>query len=56
MRHTVSCEGAADEDVVDPPFVEPLELQPAIVRAAAAPRAAIATGVFLSLTAGSPSG
>src|SRR6266566_1661581 len=55
IRHTVSCAGAADEGV-DPGVDEPLELQPAIARAAAAPNAAIAAGVFLSLTAGSPSG
>jgi hypothetical protein len=41
---------------VDPADDEPLELQPAIARAAAATDAAIAAGVFLSLTAGSPSG
>jgi len=55
IRHTVSCVGADDEDV-DPVVDEPLELQPAMARAAAAPSAAIAAGVFLSLTAGSPSG
>jgi hypothetical protein len=55
IRHTVSCAGAADEDV-DPADDEPLELQPAMARAAAATEAAIAAGVFLSLTAGSPSG
>ena len=54
IRHTVSCAGAADDDV-DPAVDEPLELQPAIARAAA-PSAAIAAGVFLSLPAGSPSG
>jgi hypothetical protein len=54
MRHTVSCAGAADED--EPVVDEPPELQPAMARAAAAPSAAIAAGVFLSLTAGSPSG
>jgi hypothetical protein len=55
IRHTVSCVGTADEDV-DPADDEPLELQPAMARAAAATEAAIAAGVFLSLTAGSPSG
>jgi hypothetical protein len=55
IRHTVSCVGAAGEDV-DPADDEPLELQPAMARAAAATDAAIAAGVFLSLTAGSPSG
>jgi hypothetical protein len=55
IRHTVSCAGAADEDV-DPVVDEPLELQPAMARAAAAPSATIAAGVFLSPTAGSPSG
>jgi hypothetical protein len=54
IRHTVSCAGAADED--EPVVDEPPELQPAMARAAAAPSAAIAAGVFLSLTAGSPSG
>jgi hypothetical protein len=55
IRHTVSCAGAADEEL-DPVVDEPPELQPAIARAAAAPSAAIAADVFLSLTAGSPSG
>jgi hypothetical protein len=55
IRRTVSCAWVADEDV-DPAVVEPPELQPAIARAAAAPSAAIAAGVFLSPTAGSPSG
>jgi hypothetical protein len=55
IRHTVSCAGAADDEV-DPVVDEPPELQPAIARAAAAPSAAIAADVFLSLTAGSPSG
>ena len=55
IRHTVSCAGAADEDE-DPVVDEPPELQPAMARAAAVPSAAIAAGVFLSLTAGSPSG
>jgi hypothetical protein len=52
IRHTVICAGAADDEL-DPVVDEPLELQPAIARAAAAPTAAIAAGVFLSLTAGS---
>jgi hypothetical protein len=56
IRHTVSCAGADDEDDWDPVVDEPLELQPAMARAAAAPIAAMAAGVFLSLTAGSPSG
>jgi hypothetical protein len=55
IRHTVSCAGAADEDEA-PVVDEPPELQPAMARAAAAPSAAIAAGVFLSLIAGSPSG
>jgi hypothetical protein len=55
IRHTVSCAGAADVDV-DPAVDEPPELQPAMARAAAATDAAIAADVFLSLTAGSPSG
>jgi hypothetical protein len=56
IRQTVSCAGAADEDV---PALDELlepELQPAIARVVAAPSAAITAGVFLSLTAGSPSG
>ena len=36
IRHTVSCAGAAEEEVA-PVDDEPLELQPAIARAAAAP-------------------
>jgi hypothetical protein len=56
IRHTTSCAGAPDEDDGVPVFDVPLELQPAMARAVAAPRAAIAAGVFLSLIAGSPSG
>jgi hypothetical protein len=53
----VSCAGADDdEDDEDPVLDEPLELQPAMARAAAAPTAAMAAGVLLSFTAGSPSG
>jgi hypothetical protein len=54
IRHTVSCAGAEEEEVV-PVVDEPLELQPAIASAAAAPNAASAAGVFLSPTAGTPS-
>jgi len=50
----VSCAGAADDE--EPVVDEPPELQPAMARAAAVLSAAIAAGVFLSLTAGSPSG
>jgi hypothetical protein len=53
IRHTVSCAGAEEEEVV-PVVDEPLELQPAIASAAAAPSAASAAGVFLSPTAGTP--
>jgi hypothetical protein len=56
IRQTVSCAGADDEDDVDPPADELLELQPAIASAAAVPNATSATGVFLSPTAGTPSG
>jgi hypothetical protein len=55
----VSCAGADDEDDDDPPAdepLEPLELQPAIASAAAVPNATSAAGVFLSPTAGTPSG
>jgi hypothetical protein len=53
----VSCAGADDEDDDDdPPADELLELQPAIASAAAVPNATSATGVFLSPTAGTPSG
>jgi hypothetical protein len=46
-------EGFDDDEVgVD----EPLELQPAIASAAAAPNATSAAGVFLSPTDGTPSG
>ena len=45
IRRTVSCAWVADEDV-DPAVVEPPELQPAIARAATAPSAAMAAGVF----------
>jgi hypothetical protein len=56
MRHTVSWAGAAAEDGgVVPADDVPLELQPAIVSAAAAPSATSAAGVFLSPTAGTPS-
>ena len=59
MRQTVSCAGADDDDAdddVEPPADEPLELQPAIASAAAVPNATSAAGVFLSPTAGTPSG
>jgi hypothetical protein len=61
IRHTVSCAGADDvddEDDDDPPADELLllELQPAIASAAAVPNATSAAGVFLSPTAGTPSG
>jgi len=60
IRQIVSCAGAADEDEdeVEPPAdeLELLELQPAIASAAAVPSAASAAGVFLSPTAGTPSG
>jgi hypothetical protein len=56
IRQTVSCAGADDEDDVDPPADELLELQPAIASAAAVPNATSAAGVFLSPTAGTPSG
>jgi len=55
----VSCAGADDEDEDDdddPPDDELLELQPAIASAAAVPSATSAAGVFLSPTAGTPSG
>jgi hypothetical protein len=54
----VSCAGADDEDDdEDPPADELLlELQPAIASAAAVPNATSAAGVFLSPTAGTPSG
>jgi len=56
IRHTVSCAGADDVDD-DPPADELLlELQPAIASAAAVPNATSAAGVFLSPTAGTPSG
>ena len=56
IRHTVSCAGAADVDD-DPPDDELLELlQPAIASAAAVPNATSAAGIFLSPTAGTPSG
>jgi hypothetical protein len=56
IRHTVSCDGAADVDD-DPPADELLlELQPAIASAAAVPNATSAAGIFLSPTAGTPSG
>jgi len=58
IRQTVSCAGADDEDDDDddPPADELLELQPAIASAAAVPNATSAAGVFLSPTAGTPSG
>jgi hypothetical protein len=58
IRQTVSCAGADDEDDdVEPPADELLELlQPAIASAAAVPSATSAAGVFLSPTAGTPSG
>ncbi|MGH3149532.1 MAG: hypothetical protein ACRDOB_02220 [Streptosporangiaceae bacterium] len=59
IRQTVSWLGAAadaEDDDVDEPVVELLELQPAIASAAAVPNAASAAGVFLSPTAGTPSG
>ncbi|HLK72370.1 MAG TPA: hypothetical protein VKU77_01845 [Streptosporangiaceae bacterium] len=58
IRQTVSCAGADDEDEVEPPAdeLELLELQPAIASAAAVPSATSAAGVFLSPTAGTPSG
>ena len=58
IRQTVSCAGADDEDDDDepPPDDELLELQPAIASAAAVPNATSAAGVFLSPTAGTPSG
>ncbi len=46
IRRTVSCAGAADEDDVEPVADEPLELQPAMARAAAALSAAMAAGVY----------
>jgi hypothetical protein len=56
IRHTVSCDGADDVDD-DPPADELLlELQPAIASAAAVPNATSAAGIFLSPTAGTPSG
>jgi hypothetical protein len=55
IRQTVSDAGADDEDV-DEPVDELLELQPAIASAAAVPNATSAAGVFLSPTAGTPSG
>jgi hypothetical protein len=57
IRHTVSWAGAvaAEDDGFVPADDEPLELQPAIASAAAAPSAARAAGVFLSPTAGTPS-
>jgi hypothetical protein len=56
IRQTVSCAGADDEEV-EPPADELLELlQPAIASAAAVPNATSAAGVFLSPTAGTPSG
>jgi hypothetical protein len=56
IRQTVSCAGADDEDDVELPGDELLELQPAIASAAAVPNATSAAGVFLSPTAGTPSG
>jgi hypothetical protein len=58
IRQTVSCAGADDEDDDDddPPAGGLLELQPAIASAAAVPNATSAAGVFLSPTAGTPSG
>ena len=57
IRHTVSCVGADDADD-DPPADELLLvlLQPAIASAAAVPNATSAAGIFLSPTAGTPSG
>jgi hypothetical protein len=55
IRHTVSWAGAEEEEVVVPADEEPLELQPAIASAAAAPMVASAADVFLSPTAGTPS-
>jgi hypothetical protein len=58
IRQTVSCAGADDEDDDDDPPADELllELQPAIASAAAVPSATSAAGVFLSPTAGTPSG
>jgi hypothetical protein len=58
IRQTVSCAGADDEDDDDDPPADELllELQPAIASAAAVPNATSAAGVFLSPTAGTPSG
>jgi hypothetical protein len=57
IRQTVSDAGAdEDDDDVDVPVDELLELQPAIASAAAVPNATSAAGVFLSPTAGTPSG
>jgi len=59
IRQTVSCAGAdeEDDDDVEPPADElPELLQPAIASAAAVPNATSAAGVFLSPTAGTPSG
>src|SRR5580692_10427494 len=55
IRHTVSCAGTDDEVAAALLPDEPLELQPAIASAAAAPSATRAAGVFLSPTAGTPS-
>ena len=57
IRHTVSWAGAEEtEDAgLVPADDEPLEPQPAIASAAAAPSATSAAGVFLSPTAGTPS-
>jgi hypothetical protein len=58
IRHTVSCVGTDDDADDDPPADELLLvlLQPAIASAAAAPTATSAAGIFLSPTAGTPSG
>src|SRR5581483_1115967 len=58
MRQTVMLAGAFEEPELEPALgvLEELELQPAIASAAAAPNATSAAGVFLSPTAGTPSG
>jgi hypothetical protein len=56
IRQTVSDAGADDDEDVELPVDELLELQPAIASAAAVPNATSAAGVFLSPTAGTPSG